>query len=330
MRRHTAAIPFLLIAALSAAPAQRKPLEFVRSIPLPAAKGPFSEIAYDREHRTILVCSGADNVLEAVNAETGAHLQTVIGMNKPRSVAYIPGSGTFTVANAGDGTFKIFDAATFQIKKSVPIGENAECIRYDPVTKRLYAGYGKGSIAILDAASYSHIGDLELPDHPRTFVLENPGQRIFALVGTRAQVTVIDKGKNTTIGPLPMKAIQSASSLALDDMDGRVFVGCRKPAKLLVFNTETLAPVAAIAIAADAGDISYDNVRRLLYVSCGGGSISVIQQTDPDHYHAASRVQTAPGARTSLFVQELDLLFLAVPRRLSQNARLDVYRARGM
>jgi len=326
MRRPLILPALLLIAALSpAAPQAKRPLELARTISLPAAKGALTEIAYDAERRHLIVAAGADDLLEVVDAQTGAHLQTVIGMNKPRGIAVIPGLSAFSVTNAGDGSFKNFDAATFQIKKSIPLGENAECIRYDPVTRRIYAGYGRGSIAIIDPASNSRLGDLELTDHPGSFILENPGQRIFAIAGTKAQITVIDKGRNTLLAPLPLKGARSPAALALADK--RLFIGCRKPAKMLIYDTETLRRVAEVPLPDDPGSISYDNVRHLLYVSSGGGSISVIAQKDPDHYRQTAKVPSAPGAVTSIFVQELDLLFLAVPRHGSQGARLDVYRA---
>lgn len=319
---------FLFTALSAASPQAKGGLELVRSIPLPAARGPLGEIAYDSERRHLVVIAPADNLLEVVNTETAQHLQSLPGMNKPSGIAFVPGLSSFSVTNAGDGSFKNFDAATLQIKKSIPLGENSECIRYDPVTRRIYAGYGKGSIAIIDPVSNSHIGDLELPGHPRSFILENPGQRIFAITGSKGQITVIDKGKNIVLAPLPMKGNQTPAALALDGTNHRLFVGLRKPAKMLVFNTETLRRVAEVPLSDDPGSISYDNVRRVLYVSCGGGSINVIAQKDPDHYRQLAKVPSVKGARTSLFVQELNMLFLAVPRHGAAPARVDVYRVK--
>jgi hypothetical protein len=60
----------------------------------------------------------------------------------------------------------------------------------------------------------------------------------------------------------------------------------------------------------------------------GGGFVDVIRQTDPDHYQRIEQIQTAPGARTGLFVTEWKQLFVAVPHRGAQPAEVRVYEAR--
>lgn len=65
-----------------------------------------------------------------------------------------------------------------------------------------------------------------------------------------------------------------------------------------------------------------------IYVIGGGGFVDVIQQKDPDHYERIGRIQTAPGARTGLFVPEWKQLFVAVPHRGAHPAEVRVYEAR--
>jgi hypothetical protein len=49
--------------------------------------------------------------------------------------------------------------------------------------------------------------------------------------------------------------------------------------------------------------------NAIVYVSCGAGAIDIF---DARSYERLSRIPTVSGARTSLFVPELDRLFLAV------------------
>jgi RES domain-containing protein len=51
----------------------------------------------------------------------------------------------------------------------------------------------------------------------------------------------------------------------------------------------------------------------------------VIARTQDDHYRPAVRMATASGARTSLWVPELDRLFIAVPRNGSRGAEILIY-----
>ena len=61
-----------------------------------------------------------------------------------------------------------------------------------------------------------------------------------------------------------------------------------------------------------------------IYVSCGDGVIDVIEPGEGG-YRRLSRVPTVPGARTSLFVPELNRLFVAVRARSVEPAAIWVF-----
>jgi hypothetical protein len=69
----------------------------------------------------------------------------------------------------------------------------------------------------------------------------------------------------------------------------------------------------------------YDARRRLIYVIGGEGAVEVFSQHDPNHYESVGKEQTAPGARTGLFALSSDHLYVAVPHRGSQAAKILVY-----
>jgi hypothetical protein len=63
----------------------------------------------------------------------------------------------------------------------------------------------------------------------------------------------------------------------------------------------------------DTDDVYFDPTHRFVYVIGGEGAVDVFRMSDPDHYEHAGRTNTASGARTGLFIPELDRLFVAVP-----------------
>ena len=113
--------------------------------------------------------------------------------------------------------------------------------------------------------------------------------------------------------------------MALDEANHRLFVGCRLPSKLVVLNTDSGDVVAKIDISGDSDDVFYDAKRHRIYAICGAGKIDVIEQIDPKTYKTSTKVDTAEGARTGLFVPERDALFVAVPHRGSQQAEIRWY-----
>jgi hypothetical protein len=60
----------------------------------------------------------------------------------------------------------------------------------------------------------------------------------------------------------------------------------------------------------DSDAVFFDAKRRRIYVSCGAGSVEAWQQ-EGSGYRRLSAMKTAAGARTSLFVPDLDRLFVA-------------------
>jgi hypothetical protein len=75
----------------------------------------------------------------------------------------------------------------------------------------------------------------------------------------------------------------------------------------------------------DTDDVYFDPTRRFVYIIGGEGAVDVFRMSDPNHYEHLGRTKTASGARTGLFIPDLDRLFVAVPHRGSQAAKVLVY-----
>jgi hypothetical protein len=125
-----------------------------------------------------------------------------------------------------------------------------------------------------------------------------------------------------------MEKWQANFPMALDESAHRLYVGCRKPARLVVMDTERGVPVADVAISGDTDDLFFDAKRQRIYVSCGEGFLDVVQKREGDRYERLARIATRAGARTSYFSPEIDRLWLAVPEHGGQSAELRVYQPR--
>ena len=53
----------------------------------------------------------------------------------------------------------------------------------------------------------------------------------------------------------------------------RLFVGCRQPARLLIFDATSGRIAADLAISGDTDDLFYDAKLKRIYISCGEGFI---------------------------------------------------------
>jgi hypothetical protein len=98
----------------------------------------------------------------------------------------------------------------------------------------------------------------------------------------------------------------------------------RNPPQLVAYSP-TGAAEQDLDVCADADDVFFDPKRHRVYVSCGEGFVDVLDRA-AGGYRRIARLGSAPGARTSLFVHELDRLFVAVRASPSEAAAIWVYR----
>ena len=300
-------------------------LKLIKTIPLPGVKGRFDHFAEDVKGRRLFVAALGNNTLEVLDVAAGKHLKSISGLHKPTGVVFLPELNQIGVANGDDGSFKLFDGTSYQLANNLPGLDDADNVRRDAKTKLIYVGYGDGALAILNSAGRKKLGDIKLPAHPESFQLEAGGPRIFVNVPDAKQIAVIDREKKSVIATWPMEKHQANFPMALDGANQRLFVGCRKPARMVVFDTASGKPVADLEISGDIDDLFYDAKRKRIYTSCGEGFIDVIGQTDRDQYETLAKIPTRAGARTSFFSPELSESYLAVPQRGKQTAEIRVY-----
>lgn len=311
--------------ALSAHSAEPATLKLIQTIPLSGVQGRFDHFAIDAAGKRLFIAALGNNTLEVVDVAAGKRIRSVAGMSKPTGVLYLPETGQVLTANGDDGSLKILNGADFKVLHNLTKLADADNLRFDPAAKLALLGYGEGALAVIDPSAAKTVGSVKLAAHPESFQLESAGRRIFVNVPDAKQITVIDRDKRAVIANWPMETFKANFPMALDETRHRLFIGCRKPARLVVLDTFTGKSVADLAISGDIDDLFYDAVRKRLYLSCGEGFIDVIEQRDADAYRLLERLPTRAGARTSFFSKDLDRLYLAVPSRGNPGAELRVY-----
>ena len=301
------------------------PLKLRTTVALQGVEGRIDHFAFDPAGERLFVCALGNNTVEVIDLRSSQRIHSITGLGSPQGIAYIPESNRLFVANDKDGVCNIYDGKSLQPVGQLSLKDDADNVRYDIATKHIYVGFGSGGIAIINSADGKQVGSIKLAAHPEAFELEQHGNRIFANVPNARQVAVIDREKREVITRWNTNLAFGNFPMALDEPNHRLFVGCRLPSKLVVFDTESGKIVAKTDISGDPDEVFFDSERRRIYAICGAGEIDVIEQADPNTYRTSIKISTAEGARTGLFVPERDTLFVAVPHRASQQAEIRCY-----
>ena len=299
----------------------------VAAVELPRVDGRIDHLAFDPASQRLFVAALGNNTVEVIDVKAGKHLRSLPGFREPQGIATVPDAKLIAVAN-GQGEGVQFVGDDFRMTQSVRLGEDSDNVRYDPSAKRVYVGFGGGALAAVAVADRTRLADAKLPGHPESFQLERSGPAIFVNVPSADQIAVVDRNSMKVIATWPVTVAKANYPMALDEANHRLFVGCRRPAKALVYDTASGKEIASFDIVGDTDDLFYDAARKRLYVSGGDGFVDVFQNAEANRFTRLARVSTASGARTSLFVPELSRLFLAVPHRGSQRAEIRVYDVR--
>jgi DNA-binding beta-propeller fold protein YncE len=317
----------LVIRAVDAQAQESLALRMVQTIPLPKVEGRIDHMAVDVKGQRLFIAALGNNSVEILDLNAGKNLKSISGLHEPQGIGFISEFNKIFIANGKTGACDIFDGSSFERIKSVKFPDDADNIRYDTSRQRVYVGYSNGALGIIDAKNGNHVGDIRLDAHPESFQLEKSGPRIFVNLPDAKKIGVFNREKRTVITTWETAGAMANFPMALDETHHRLFVGFRKPAKLTVFDTESGKSLANLDTVGDADDIFYDGSRQRIYIAGGDGFLSIFQQLDPDHYEPVTKISTAAGARTALFVPELSRLYLAVPHRGSQRAEVRVYSA---
>lgn len=306
---------------------------------LTKVEGRMDHLGVDVKGQRLFATAFDNHTLEVIDLKTARQAHTIPNLDEPQGAYYDAATNRLFVACGGDGTVKIFDGTTFQLLQSVTLDLDADNVRYDARGKHIVVGYGGekflagkvtrpgggGALAILDLMG-KKIAEIPMDAHPESFQLEKSGTRVFVNVPDRQEVEVADLVKGTLLERWKVTCTTNFP-MALDEAHHRLFVGCRIPARLAVFNTESGKIVADPAIVEHTDDLFFDATKGRIYI-LGEGFIEAWQEKDPDHYERIGRYATPADARTGLFVPDLGELFETIPHHGQQGAEILVYTTR--
>ncbi len=299
------------------------PLVLERTIPLAGVAGRVDHLAIDPKRRILFVAELGNGSVDAIDLGSGRSIGRITGLKQPQGLAFIPDADELVVASGGDGSLRFYRGPDLTPAGLVQVGDDADNVRLDPATGHVVVGYGSGALAVIDPGRRVLLGTLALPGHPESFRLH--GDKAYVNVPGAKRIVVGDlrSGRVTASWTTPhFMNFPMALSTAGDE----VTVVFRLRTHLVTFDAASGMVKADIETCGDSDDLFFDTSRRRFYVTCGSGSVDVVG-VSPAGFSRIARIATRGGARTSLFVPELDRLFVAARAGSgSQGAAILVYR----
>jgi DNA-binding beta-propeller fold protein YncE len=306
------------------------PLQLEEQIPVPGVAGRLDHFTADVKRKRLFVSALGNNTVEVIDTFAGKVTHSIKGLAQPQGPLYVPEVDKLYVANAEDGKVRVYDGASYTLRKTIDFGTDPDNMRYDAASKRVFVGFGEedGGIAMIDPTTDERVGEeYKTGGHPESFQVEASGKHIYVNVPDAGNVVESIDRKTGAVTKWPLKGLRGNYAMALNEEDHRLFTISRKLPMLVVFNTETGAEVARMPAAGESDDVFFDASRKRIYVIGGEGSISVVRQDDPEHYELLANVPTGIGIRTGFYFAKRDRFYVGVPAKGNEPAQVWTYEA---
>src|SRR5882672_7007668 len=315
-----------LLAAQAQTPTQGDTagLRLEAKISIGNVSGRIDHMAIDLARQRLFVAELGNNTVGIVDLNSRNVIRNLAGLKEPQGVAYLPATDTLYIASGGDGSVRQFRGPDYTAAGQIDLGDDADNIRLDIPANQIVVGYGSGGLAVIDAASSRKVADIPLSAHPEGFQLDQGRNRIFVNLPRAQAIAVVDGRSGKQTASWPTKIAGGNFPMALEQDARHALVAFRNPAKLGAFSMDDGSVIASPDICGDADDLFVDAKRRRVYISCGEGFLDVLDSAQ-GAYRRVSRIATVAGARTSLFVPEMDHLMLAVRASGREGAAIWVY-----
>jgi len=305
---HRTLVGLFTVAMAAAAAAADPPAGYKLEKTIPVkGDGGWDYLTVDSGGRRVYVSHATVvDVLDADSGELKGQIPDTAGVH---GIAVAADLGRGFTSNGRADTVTAFDLKTLKPIASVKTGKNPDAILYDPATKRVFAFNGNSkSATVIDATDDKVVGTIDLGGKPEGTATDGTGH-VYVNLEDTAELLRLDARDLKVLDRWSVAPAKLPVSLAMDPTTGRLFVGCRSK-ELLVLDAKTGKAVATLPIGerVDAG--AFDPETKLIFCSCGDGTVSVVSQEGPDKYVAVGQLQTKPGSKTMALDQKTHKLFL--------------------
>ena len=292
-----APLTFLVLAVCLPAPAQTN--WRVTNTFHVGGEGGWDYLTVDSATHRLFVPRGTHTIV--IDAESGKTLGDIPGQKTAHGVAIVAEAGRgFISDGGGEGAIIIFDLKTYATLGKIAAQPDADGIIYDPAIGRVLVVSGDGGSLMsfkpdIDPTSGRIETLINLGGKPE-FLASDGNGKIYVNLEDKDTVAVVDFKARKVIARWPVAPGGSPVGMSIDTQTHRLFIGCRKPQKLIILSTDTGKVLSDLPIGSGVDATKSDAGQA--FASCRDGSLAVAGETSPGKFEIVQTVKTPVGART--------------------------------
>jgi DNA-binding beta-propeller fold protein YncE len=296
-----------------------------KEIPMKDVKGRIDHMAFNLEKQILYVAALGNNSVEVVDIKAASVIHSIKNLDEPQGLAFIPETNEVVVANGGNGDCIFYNAGDYSETARLHLSGDADNIRYDQLSGKIYIGYGNGGIAEIGMIDHKLLRTVKLNAHPESFQLDKKNDRIFVNLPDVESIAVIQLSDLKPLDTWKIKNERSNFPMTLDTSTNTVFVGYRNPSIVIGYDAKSGKELSRFDIVDDIDDIFFDSQHKQIVLSGGGGSINLFKANDSG-YRQIANIPTRNGARTSFLIPSLRMFILVERSGSGKPAAIGVYK----
>ena len=260
-------------------------------------EGAWDYLTVDPEHQLLYVPRSTHTMV--LDAKTGKTVADIPGQKRNHGVAIVPRAGRGFITDGEDASVTVFDLKTYAVLGKVKTAEDSDGVIYDSASGKVLVVCGDAGVMIpispdLDLATGKADAAVELGGKPEFLAADGQGKAYINLVD-KDQVAVVDTTTMKCVNKWPTSPGGSPVGMSMDVARRRLFIGCRKPQRLVVLSADDGKVLGDLPI---GGGVDATKFDRDVFASCGDGTLTVARETAAGTFQVIQTVQTPRGART--------------------------------
>ncbi len=316
MKRNAAGIlrlaagSLVFLATIAIAVAAAGAYHLIKKIPIPGDGG-WDYVAADSDARRLYVSH--DTEIVVLDLDSGAIVGKIAGGPDMHGAAIASEFGRGFISESNPGSVVIFDLKTLAKIGEVRVGDDPNGIIYDHETKRIFtADRGSKRITAINAKTGKIVGTIENLGGRTEHLASDEAGHVFLNMQDRNTLLKLDAKKLKVLETWPTAPCQAPSSMDMDRVHARIFIGCRGAGMMAVVDATSGKIVATNPIGEGVDAAEFDPKTGLVYFSTGAdGVLSIFREKSPDQYELVQNVQTQAGARTMALDRKTGWVYLA-------------------
>ena len=275
--------------------------------PVPGTGG-WDYVTVDSAARRVYISHATQ--VDVLDADSGKLVGTIPDTPGVHGIAIASAFKHGFTSNGRENKVSMFDPSTLQLIKKIDVGKGPDGIYYDPATKRVFTNnHGTHDITAIDAATGDVVGTVKAGGDGEEAIIGADGL-IYVNSEDTAEVVVFDPKSLEVKKRFPIGVAKTPTGLAYDAKTNRLFIGCRNDPKMVVMDAATGKVIASFPIGANVDFADFDPGSRLIFFSCGDGTLSIYHEKSANEYEDAGAVKTQPSAKTMGFDPKTKKIYL--------------------